>query len=333
MLNRRSLLRSLSRYLLLGGTLSAMAGVHQWAHAQAGPFPAGPIKLVVNFPPGGNADLLGRVYAKKLSERLGTPVVVDNKGGASGTLGADFVAKAPADGYTLLITPYSLFTNRNPLIKTGYQPLEDFAPVLPMTITPLVVAVTAESGIDSLKSLERYAQTQRLSYGTYGPMSTPHIGQHRIAAQLKARDAVAVAYRGEAPMLADLLGGQIQMGVLSLATARENEKAGKIKLLGLIGAQRSEFMPELPTMRELGFQGVDWIDGVVVFAPARTPESVLRQLRETSLTVLHDEDTLRILRAQPNQPWLGMTPQELQTRMIADTAFWDQAQTEIGGAQ
>ena len=103
-------------------------------------------------------------------------------------------------------------------------------------------------------------------------------------------------------MLADLLGGQIQMGVLSLATARENEKAGKIKLLGLISPQRSEFMPDLPTLREQGFQGVDWIDGVVVFTSAKTPTPILQRLRDASRKVMEDEDTLRTLRAQPTQP-------------------------------
>jgi tripartite-type tricarboxylate transporter receptor subunit TctC len=325
MLYRRSFLRA--------SVLCAVAGPLPWAHAQHDRFPAGPIKLVVNFPAGGNADLLGRVYAKKLAELLSTPVVVDNKGGAAGTIGAEFVAKAAPDGHTLLITPYSVFTNRNPAIKTSYSALDDFVPILPMTVAPLVLAASAESQVSSFKQLEQFAQTQRLSYGTYGPMTTTHIGQHRVAQQLKARDAVAVSYRGEAPMLADLLGGQIQMGVLSLATARENEKAGKIKLLGLISAQRSEFMPQLPTLKELGFQGVDWTDGVVVFASARTPAAVLQRLQEASRKVLQDEDTLRTLRAQPNQAWLDMSPQALKAQMATDIAFWDKAQAEVGATQ
>ena len=321
------------RTVLLASTLMASALTPPWAQAQAERFPSAPIKLIVNFPPGGNADLIGRVYARKLAELLGTPVVVDNKGGAAGTLGADFVAKAAADGHTLLITPYSVFTNRNPAIKTSYHPGEDFVPILPMTIAPLVLAASADSQVGTLKDLERFARTQRLSYGTYGPMTTTHIGQHRIAMQLKAKDAVAVSYRGEAPMLADLLGGQIQMGVLSLATARENEKAGKIRLLGLINPQRSEFMPQLPTLKEQGFQGVDWVDGVVVFAASRTPGPVLQRLQDASRKVLQDEDTLRTLRAQPNQPWMDMSPQALKAQMAADMAFWDKAQAEVGGTQ
>ncbi|MFC7409378.1 MULTISPECIES: Bug family tripartite tricarboxylate transporter substrate binding protein [Hydrogenophaga] len=321
------------RSLVCASALWAMICSIPLAHAQNDRFPAGPIKLVVNFPAGGNADLLGRVYARKLAELLSTPVVVDNKGGAAGTIGAEFVAKAPADGHTLLITPYSVFTNRNPAIKTSYNALEDFVPVLPMTLAPLVLAASAESQITSLKQLEQFAQTQRLSYGTYGPMTTTHIGQHRVAKQLKARDAVAVSYRGEAPMLADLLGGQIQMGVLSMAAARENEKTGKIKLLGVFSAQRIEFIPQLPTMRELGFLDVDWTDGVVVFASARTPATVLKRLQEVSRKLLQDEDTLRTLRAQPNQAWLDMSPQALKAQMAADISFWDKAQTEVGATQ
>lgn len=321
------------RPFLLALSAIAVAGCATLASAQTDRFPSGPIKLVVNFPPGGNADLIGRVYARKLADVLGTPVVVDNKGGAGGTIGADFVAKAAADGQTLLITPYSVFTNVNPSVSVSYRPTEDFVPVLPMTVAPLVLAASADSKVGSFKQLEAYARTQRLSYGTYGPMTTTHIGQHRIAKQLKARDAAAIAYRGEAPMLADLLGGQIQMGVLSLATARENEKAGKIKLLGLISSQRSEFMPELPTLREQGFQGVDWIDGVVVFASAKTPTPILQRLRDASRKVMEDEDTLKTLRAQPNQPWLGITPQELKAQMSSDIAFWDKARAEVEANQ
>ncbi|WP_342129186.1 tripartite tricarboxylate transporter substrate binding protein [Hydrogenophaga sp. OTU3427] len=320
------------RALLCAAALAA--GAHT-AHAQvpADRFPSGPIKLVVNFPAGGNADLIGRVYARKLSEMLNVPVVVDNRGGAAGTLGADAVAKAPADGQTLLITPYSVFTNRNPAIRTAYNALDDFTPVAPLTVAPLVLATSATSQVTDMRDLATFAQGKRLSYGTYGPMTTTHIGQHRIARQLKAMDAVAVAYRGEAPMLADLLGGQIQMGVLSLATARENEKAGKIRLLGLISPQRSEFMPQLPTLRELGFPGVDWTDGVVVFASSKVPASTLVPLQDSSRKVLLDDDMLRTLRAQPNQPWLDMTPQALKAQMAADTAFWDKAQAEMGSTQ
>lgn len=325
MLQRRPILLTLSALALAAGAPLTSA------HAET--FPSGPIKLVVNFPPGGNADLIGRVYARKLSEVLATPVVVDNKGGAGGTIGADFVAKAPADGHTLLITPYSVFTNINPAVNISYRPGEDFVPVLPMTVAPLVLAASANSKVSSFKQLEEFAKTQLLSYGTYGPLSTPHIGQYRIAKQLKARDAAAIAYRGEAPMLADLLGGQIQMGVLSLATARENEKAGKVKLLGLISPQRSEFMPELPTLREQGFHGVDWTDGVVVFASSKTPAPILQRLQVASRKVMEDEDTLKTLRAQPNQPWLGTTPQALKAQMGGDIAFWDKARAEVEANQ
>lgn len=321
------------RSLLLCTPLLAAAATCPWAYAQTERFPSGPIKLVVNFPAGGNADLIGRVYARKLSEQLSTPVVVDNRGGAAGTIGADYVAKSAPDGHTLLITPYSILTNPNPGIKTTYKPQEDFVPVLPMTIAPLIVAVSAESQVTSLRQLEQFARNNRLSYGTYGPMTTTHIWQHRISTQLKARDSVAVAYRGEAPMLADLLGGQIQMGVLSQPFARENEKAGKIKLVGILGQHRSEFLPHLPTLHELGFQGVDWTDGVVVFAPARTPSQVLQRLQEASRRVLQDEDTLRALRAQPNQPWLDMTPEKLKAQMAGDVAYWDKARAELGATQ
>lgn len=321
------------RSLLLCTPLLAAAATCQLAYAQAERFPSGPIKLVVNFPAGGNADLIGRLYARKLSEQLSTPVVVDNRGGAAGSIGADFVAKSLPDGHTLLITPYSIFTNPNPTIKTSFKPLEDFVPVLPMTIAPLVLAVSAESQISSPKQLEQFARNNRLSYGTYGPMTTTHIWQHRIATQLKARDSAAVSYRGEAPMLADLLGGQIQMGLLSQAFARENEKAGKIKLIGIVGQQRSEFLPHVPTLQELGFQGVDWTDGVVVFAPARTPAQVLQRLQEASHKVLQDADTLRALRAQPNQPWLDITPEKLKAQMAGDVAYWDKALAELGATQ
>lgn len=316
------------RRVLLGAL--ALTAFSSLVAAQTDNFPNRPIKLVVNFPPGGNADLIGRVFARKLSEVLNTPVIVDNRGGAGGTIGADAVAKADNDGHTLLLTPYSVFTNKMPSIKTAYNALEDFSPVAPLTVAPLVLAASAESKVTSLADLAVYAKTHKLSYGTYGPLTTTHIGQHRMAQQLQAKDAVAVSYRGEAPMLADLLSGQIQIGVLSLATARENERAGKIRLLGLISPQRSEFLPHLPTLKELGFKGVDWTDGVVVFASSRTPAATMARLQAASRKVMVDEDTLKTLRAQPNQPWLDMTPQALKAQMAADTAFWERAQAEMG---
>lgn len=314
------------RALLCALTLSSLSPL---AWSQSDTFPNRPIKLVVNFPAGGNADMIARALSKKLSDAFKTPVVVDNKGGAGGAIGAEAVAKADPDGYTLLLTPFSVFTNKKPDMKLSYSPLEDFVPVAPLTIAPLVLAASADSKIASLADLAAIAKNNRLSYGTYGPMTTTHIGQHRLAQQLHAKDAVAVSYRGEAPMLSDLLGGQIQMGLLSPSSARENEKAGKIRLLGLTGPTRSEFLPNLPTLKEQGIQGVDWVDGVVLFASSKTSPAILTRLQAVTKQVMRDEETLKTLRAQPNQPWLDMTPEALKAQMAIDTAFWDKAQAEV----
>ena len=321
-LPRRSLLCA-----LVLGALSPMA----WS--QVDNFPNRPIKLVVNFPPGGNADITARLFGKKFSEVLKTPVVVDNKGGAGGTIGADAVAKAEPDGYTLLLTPYSILTNKNPTLKLPYNPVEDFVPVTAVTIAPLAFTVSAESKIKSLADLAAFSKNNRLSYGTYGPMTTTHIGQHRLAQHVHAKDALAIAYRGEAPMLGDFLGGQIQMGAMSLASARENEKTGKVHILGITGPTRSEFLPNVPTFKELGVKGMDWIDGVVVFASSKTPPAILARLQAAGKQVMQDEATLKAFRAQPNQPWLDITPSAMKAQMASDTAFWDKAQLEVGDAK
>lgn len=313
------------RSMLGAVAFSALAPL---AWAQADNFPSRPFKLVVNFPAGGYADTIARLFSTKLSEALNTPVIVDNRGGAGGTIGADFVAKAPPDGYTLLLTPFAVLTNRNPEIKATYA-MEDFVPVAPLVATALVLAASADSKISSLADLAAHARSGRLSYGTYGAMTTTHIGQHRLAQQLQAKDAVAVSYRGEAPMLADLLGGQIQIGVVSPASAREYQKAGKLRLLGVTGPKRYEFLPEVPTLKEQGIKGVDWADGVVVFASSKTPPMVLAHLQTTFKKVISDEGMLKSLRAQSHEPWLNITNTALKAQMAADSALWDRAQADM----
>jgi tripartite-type tricarboxylate transporter receptor subunit TctC len=315
--NRRSLLGAIA--------LSTLAPL-TWA--QTGNFPNRPVKIIVNFPAGGYADTIARLFSTKLSEALNVPVVVDNKAGAGGTIGADFVAKAAPDGYTLLLTPFAVFTVKNPEIKVTYS-MDDFVPVTPVVATTLVVVASESSKISSLADLSAYAKNNRISYGTYGPNTTTHIGQHRLLKQLQAKDAVAISYRGEAPMLTDLLGGQIQIGVVSPLSARENQKLGKLRILGVTGPKRYELLPDVPSLKEQGIQGVDWSDGVVVFASSKTPPALLEQLQAASKKVMSDDNMLKTLRSQSNVPWLDTTSAALKAQMVADTVFWEKAQAEM----
>jgi len=311
---------------MVGALVAGMAGASQAAESD---FPAKPIRLVVPYPAGGNADGIARVFSRKFSELLGTPVLVDNKPGASGTIGADAVAKAPADGYTLLLTVTSQLTSAGINVKPAYDGVRDFTPVAGLCVTPLVFVVSASSPVKTVRELEALAKTERLSYGSYGTGTSTHIMQYLLARQFGARDMVHVPYKGESPMVVDMLGGQIQMGLVSVGVAREMEKSGKLRALAVVGPDRSDFLPRVPTFQELGYRHLDWTYGVAVYAPARLPAPLLERLEAIGHSVVSAPETQRAYRAQSNQPW-SISPTDLKKRMVIDSVLWNKVLGQIG---
>ena len=310
--------------------LCAAAAFGVSAQASTPGFPSQPIRVVVPYPAGGNGDNIARVFAKQLSEELKTPVVVDNKGGASGTIGAEAAFRANPDGHTLLLTVTSQLTSVPVGVKPSYNAVKDFTPVVGLCVTPLAFAVAESTGIKSLKELEAVVRSRKVAYGSYGKGTSTHIMQHLLMKQLGAKDAAHVSYRGESPMVADMLGGQVDMGFLGIGQASELQKSGRVRILAVVGSQRSEFLPEVPTFTELGYKDLDWSYGVAVYASSKTPAPILKALQDAGKKVMGNADVQKAYRAQSNQPWLNVTPDEMKKRLVVDTDNWARALAEVG---
>lgn len=310
--------------------LAAFASI---ASASNPTYPSRPITLVVPYPAGGNGDNIARVFAKKLSDLWNTPVVVDNKPGASGTIGAGQVHRAAPDGYTLLLTVTTQLTSRVPGVKPSYNATEDFVPLAGLTVAPLAFVVPARLGVKTMKELEALARQRPLSYGSYGTSTSTHIVQHLLLSQIKAVNAVHVPYKGESPMVVDMLGGQIDMGLVGIGQAREMEKSGRMRTLAVLGTQRSEFLPDVPTLTELGYKQMDWAYGTALYGSSRLPAEIQARLREAGKTIMADPDTQAQYRNQSNQPWVNARVDELSRRLVVDTNNWNKVLADVGALE
>ncbi|HEX2545684.1 MAG TPA: tripartite tricarboxylate transporter substrate binding protein [Ramlibacter sp.] len=287
------------------------------AWAQTG-FPSRPVRIVPFGTAGGPIDTLARVYGERLSARWGQPVLVDPKPGASGILAADFVAKAPADGHTVLFTlPLTHVNNAILQPKLPYDPVRDFQP-LSMVATggPMIVA-RANAPYANLQEFVEFARKKgRMTYGTWGNGSTAHLFGELLRRQ-SGTDLVHVAYKAEAAAHQDLFGEQLDFAWANPASARNHSQAGRMKVLGIAAINRVSTLPNVPTFREQGFQGFDIESWIGVYAPARTPDAAVQAwtsaLRE--LTALPEiQARLTAFGFEP----LGNTPAEFMARYRAD---------------
>lgn len=257
-----------------------------WAQS----FPSKPIKLVVPFPPGGVADIIARPLAESLSSYLGQSVVVDNKGGATGTIGASFVANSPADGYTLLLGTSNEITMSPTLFKSlPYDPIVAFTPITPVGDFPNVLVVgpsVTSKNFNEFVELIR-AKPGRITFASSGTGSTNHLTAVLFANQAKL-DIVNVPYRGGGPALADLLGGQVDALFATLPSAMAQIKAGKLRALAVTGSLRSVALPDVPTIKELGIPGVIVTTWNGVLAPAKLSPKIAQQLHNAIVHVAEE---------------------------------------------
>ena len=275
--------RAMHRRAWLGAAALALAaGSGPAAFAQAAPYPSKPIKVVVPFAAGGATDVLARVLAEKMAVGLGQPMVIDNKPGAAGIIGTDAVAKAAPDGYTLLLAlSNSMLTNQFLYTKLPYSPEKDIAPIYQIAIAPLVLvahpSVPASTGPELLKYV--VANKGKVAYGSYGTGAYPHLAGAYMS-QSQNADMSHVAYRGEAPMVQDLLGGQIQIAFASALQVKPHLEAGKLKAIGVSGERRMGTLPNVPTLAEQGLNDEAYrVAGWLAFgAPAGTPPAILERI-------------------------------------------------------
>ena len=259
-------------------SVAALAACVAGTAGAADVYPAKPVKLVIPFPPGGSNDVVGRVIAQQLGERLGQQVVVDNRGGAGGVIGTEMVAKASPDGYTLLFIS-SAFAANSSLYKLPYDPVKAFVPVAMIAAGPNVLAVAPNLPVNSVKELIALAKQKpgQLNYASAGIGSFQHLGS-ALFVNMARVDIVHVPFKGGGPAMVDVIAGNTQIMLGSLVQTLPQIKSGKLKALGVGGLKRSPTMPEVPTIAEAGLPGYDAVNWWGIIAPAGTPPAIVARL-------------------------------------------------------
>ena len=274
------------------------------AQSPAAAFPTKPVRLVVPFPPGGPLDVTGRAIAQKLSESWGQPVVVDNRPGAGGNIGAELVAKAPADGYTVVMGALSTHAvNPSLYAKMPYDAVKDFAPITLVATTPNVLVVNPALPVNSVRELIAYAKANpgKVAFGSGSNGSAGHLAGELFKVETGA-DMLHVPFRGAAPAMQALLAGDTQIMFDNLASSMPQVKAGKLRALAVTTAQRSKLVPELPTMAESGLAGFDISTWFGLLAPAGTPPEIVAKWNAEVTKILNAPEMRERLNAQGAEP-------------------------------
>ncbi len=284
-------------------------------------FPVKPIRLIVPVPPGGGADLVARTYAAQLSKAFGQQVVVDNRGGAAGIIAMDAVAKAPADGYTLVQTNISTISiNQFIYDKLPYDANRDFAPVSITTLNPLLLVINPGVPARSVKELVALAKSKpsHLAYGSLGNGSIQHLAGH-IFSKEAGLALVHVPYKGAAPVTVDLLAAQVQMAFSGVGTVAAHVKAGRVVALAVTSTRRMEFFSDVPTFQEAGMTTMSISLWNGILAPARTPQSVIQRLNTEVRKAAASPELIQALGTQATSP-VSNTPEEFAAFIKAEQA-------------
>ncbi|MES2183053.1 MAG: tripartite tricarboxylate transporter substrate binding protein [Pseudomonadota bacterium] len=310
------------RTLVRGACASALAlACAGGAYAQA--YPSKAIKLIIPYAVGGSTDQTGRLLAQSLSVRLGQPVVVENRAGAGGSLGHEFVAKAPADGYTLLFSAAGPLTvTPHTYAKLNYEPIKGFQPITLVATQPLLLVVNPALKAMNVADLVREAQARpgKLTYGSFGNGSAAHLAGEYFKT-LAHVDMVHVPYKGSAPALVDVVAGQIDLMFDVFSTAAPLAKAGKLRPLAITSTERSPQFPDVPTMQQAGIAGFEAGTWFGVLAPAGTPRPVIDQLSKTINAALQEKDLRETLAAQGAEV-RGGTPEQFSQFFLAEYDKW-----------
>ena len=313
------------RRLLLSAAL-VLAGSCSLAGAKAEDnYPSKPVRIIVSFSAGGPTDIVARVMGAKMGDLLGQQFVVENRVGAGGNIGADQVAKSPPDGYTLLMATVSTHAINPGLYRNmPYDPVRDFAPVAQVGVTPTLLGVHPSLPATDVKSLVALIKQNpgKYSYGSSGLGSILHLCGEQFKALAGGINIVHVPYRGSAPMMSDLVGGQISMAFDATPTAMPQAKSGAIRAIGAGMATRMRAMPELPTLQEQGLKGFECYTWNAILAPAGTPQAIVDRLSEAINTGLADPAVLHRLEETGVDPTPGSTPEKATAFVKAELAKW-----------
>jgi len=313
-------------HLALGSLFAALA-----IGASAQPYPTKPIRLVVPFPAGGTTDVLARAAAQKLTETLGQPVVVDNRPGAGGNIGAELVAKSPPDGYTLLMgTVGTHAINPSLYPKMPYDHVRDFVPVILVAGVPNVLVINPALPVNSVQELIAYAKANpgKLNFASSGNGTSIHLSGE-LFKTMAGVQITHVPYKGSAPALQDLVGGQVQLMFDNLPSALALIKGGRLKALAVTSKERAPALPDVPTMTESGLPGFEASSWFGLLAPAGTPQPVVAKLNAEIAKWLASPEAKEKLLAQGANA-AGGTPEDFTRHIAAETAKWQKVVKESG---
>ena len=297
--------------------------------AVAQSYPTKPIRFLVSFPPGGSADLMARALAPRLAERLGQQVVVENRPGAGGNLGVDAVAKAPPDGHTIgLAAAGALSLNQSLYASMPFDPQKDLAPVSMLAMIPFFLIANPSVPFASLNEFISYSKSNpgKLSYGHGGNASAMHLSGELLK-MMAGIDLLAVPYKGSGPVAADVLGGQVPLGIVDVPSALANVKAGKLKALAVTSSRRIAATPEVPTFAEAGVPGYEAIGWFGCVAPANTPAEIISRLNKEIVEALSLPEIRERMISAGAEPLTG-TPQEFAAFIRSEIVKWKEVITK-----
>ncbi|AOY95679.1 LacI family transcriptional regulator [Cupriavidus sp. USMAA2-4] len=322
-----------NRRTWLAASLATLATLGPWtagAAQAASDFPAHPIRLVVPFPAGGPTDLVSRVIAKQMSESFGQQVMVDNRPGANGNIAAEMVAKAPADGYTVLYNTSSIALSPALYRKLAYDVRRDFAPVALTAVVPLVLEVNAQLPVNNVKEFIQYAKAHpgKLTYSSAGNGNVTHLAAF-LFLQANGLSAVHAPYKGSAPALNDLVGGQVQFMTDTINSSLPFIRDKRLKALAVTSSARSSQLPEVPTVGEAAMPGFEVGAWQGMLVPAHTPAEVVQRLNAAVMKALASPELRASLAAQGAEP-LGSTPEAYGKYLSREIERWHKVVKDSG---
>lgn len=297
--------------------------------ATAQSWPSRPVRLVVPFAPGGPPDFVARLVGQRMSTEAGQPVIVENRSGADGNLGTASVAKGPADGYTALLTVPSILVNASLFASPGYDPARDFVPVAMIARIPSVIFVNERLAARSLGELIELAKGAKLAFASPGNGTTPTLSLQHLFNVVAKLDVPAVHFRGGGPAVAAVLNGEPPVGALGITAPLPHIKAGKLRALAVTGAERIAALPDVPTLSEAGFPGLQYHGWAALFAPAGTPPEAVRALNAAANRALQSPEVRERLAAQSMEP-MGGNADEAAAFMKAELQRWSRVVKETG---
>jgi tripartite-type tricarboxylate transporter receptor subunit TctC len=317
--------------IAVAGIAMALSSPSSMANSSTSNYPDRPISWIIPFPPGGAMDAIARVLSRTMSQELGQSIVVENKPGAGGNIGASFVAKAKPDGYTIMIVANGMAVNPSLYRNMSYNPIKDFQPISLLAAVPnILVTQASRADVNSLNDVIRQVKDKpgKYSYASAGVGTSIHLAG-ALFTYMGKLDMLHVPYKGSGPAVTDLISGQVDYMFDSITSAKPHIESGKLKALAVTTPKRSSTLPNLPTVAESGLTGYELTPWFATFAPVGTPPAVIEKLNGAMIKAMNTEQVKKTF-AAIGAEYIGSSPQELATYLAQETTKWQKIIAETG---